>query len=57
MFNTQKSVKVTFLLPPKVVQDIKDYLKLLNSNKDTKYVSQSEFVREAVQQLLTKESI
>ena len=50
----QKYVKVTITMDPTVLADMKEYLKKVNVDKDRMHVSQSDFVTEAVKQLLNK---
>lgn len=50
----QKYVKVTVTMDPTVLADMKVYLKKVNVDKGIMYVSQSDFVTEAVKQLLNK---
>jgi hypothetical protein len=52
---TLRYKKVTVTMHPEVLENMKIYLKQLNLSTDIKYVSQSEFVTEAVKQLLQKE--
>lgn len=51
----QKYVKVTITMDPTVLAEMKEHLKQLNENKSIKHISQSDFVTEAVKQLLVKE--
>ena len=51
----QKYVKVTVTMDPIVLSNMKEYLKKVNVDKDRMHVSQSDFVTEAVKQLLNKE--
>ena len=55
MIKKQKPVRVHVTMDPKLVQRMKDYLQQLNDDKSLKYVSASEFISEAVKQLLNKE--
>jgi len=55
MIKKQKPVRIHATIEPKLVQQMKDYLKQVNEDKSLKYVSQSEFIGEAVKQLLDKE--
>ena len=57
MIKKQKPVRVHATMDPKLVQQMKDYLQQVNDDKSLKYVSQSEFISEAVKQLLNKELI
>lgn len=54
MYN-QKYVKVTITMPPEVLEEMKAHLKQVNANKALMHVSQSDFMTEAVKQLLVKE--
>lgn len=51
----KKYVKVTVTIDPIVLDEMKVYLKQVNSDKSISHVSQSDFVTEAVKQLLNKE--
>ena len=42
-------------IKPNLLQQMKNYLKQVNDDKSLKYVSQSEFVNEAIKQLLENE--
>lgn len=55
MYKKQKPIRVHATMDPKLVQHMKDYLQQVNEDKSLKYVSQSEFISEAVKQLLNKE--
>lgn len=55
MIKKQKPVRVHATMDPKLIQRMKDYLQQVNNDKSLKYVSQSEFISEAVKQLLAKE--
>lgn len=55
MIKKQKPIRVHATMDPKLIQRMKDYLKQVNDDKSLKYVSQSEFLSEAVKQLLSKE--
>lgn len=50
----KKYVKVTITMDPTVLDNMKEKLKELNSDKSLSYISQSDFVTEAVKQLLNK---
>ena len=52
----QKYVKVTLTMDPTVLGEMKEYLKQLNEDKSIKYISQSDFVTEAVKRLLQEEN-
>ena len=49
-----KYVKVTITMDPEVLSSMKDHLCKLNESKTLKYVSQSDFITEAVKLLLIK---
>ncbi len=51
----KKYVKVTITMDPTVLDKMKERLKELNSDKSISHVSQSDFVTEAVKQLLNKD--
>lgn len=51
----KKYVKVTITMDPIVLNEMKEKLKKINSDKSISYVSQSDFVTEAVKQLVDKE--
>lgn len=51
----KKYVKVTITMDPTVLDNMKEKLKELNSDKTLSHISQSDFVTEAVKQLLSKE--
>lgn len=55
MIKKQKPIRVHATMEPKLVQQMKDYLQEVNDDKSLKYVSTSEFISEAVRQLLDKE--
>ena len=55
MIKKQKPVRVHATMDPKLVQRMKEYLQEINDDKSLKYVSTSEFISEAVRQLLDKE--
>ena len=48
----RKYVKVTITMDPAVLADMKKYLKQINEDKTIMYISQSDFVTEAVKYLL-----
>lgn len=50
----KKYVKVTITMEPELLKELKSKLKILNKNKDFKYISQSSFIANAVKQLLNK---
>lgn len=56
MIKKQKPIRVHATMDPKLVQQMKNYLQKVNDDKSLKYVSISEFISEAVRQLLKKES-
>ena len=51
----KKYVEITVTIDPVVLDEMKVYLKQVNSDKSISHVSQSDFVTEAVKQLLNKE--
>lgn len=55
MIKKQKPIRVHATMEPKLVQQMKNYLQQVNDDKSLKYVSTSEFISEAVRQLLDKE--
>jgi len=55
MIKKQKPIRVHATMDPKLIQQMKDYLQQVNDDKTLKYVSQSEFISEAVNQLLNME--
>lgn len=48
----KKYVKVTITMDPNVLVKMKEHLNQVNKNKDMMHLSQSDFVTEAVKQLL-----
>mgnify|MGYP003405084139 CR=1 FL=1 len=55
MIKKQKPIRVHATIDPELIQQMKNYLQRVNDNKSLKYVSISEFISEAVRQLLEKE--
>ena len=55
MYKQNKPIRVGMTIKANVLQRMKDYLQQVNDDKTLKYVSQSEFVNEAITQLLDKE--
>lgn len=55
MIKRQKPIRVHATMDSKLVQQMKVYLQEVNEDKSLKYVSTSEFISEAVRQLLNKE--
>lgn len=55
MIKKQKPIRVHATMEPKLVEQMKNYLQEVNDDKSLKYVSISEFISEAVRQLLAKE--
>ena len=55
MQKQQKPIRIGITIKPDLLQEMKNYLKQVNDDKTMKYVSQSEFVNEAIKQLLIKE--
>ena len=51
----KKYIKVTVTMDPVVLKDMKEYLKNINSDPTIRHISQSDFVTEAVKQLLSKD--
>jgi hypothetical protein len=51
----QKYVKVTVTMDPTVLAEMKEHLKQVNDSKTMMHVSQSDFITEAVKQLLNKD--
>ncbi len=55
MYKQNKPVRASITIKAQVWQRMRDYLQQVNDDKTMKYVSQSEFISEAVKQLLNKE--
>lgn len=55
MYKKQKPIRVHATMDPELLKQMKDCLSKVNEDKTLKYVSQSEFISEAVKQLLSKE--
>ena len=55
MYKQNKPVRVGMTIKTDLLEQMKSYLKQVNDDKSLKYVSQSEFVNEAIKQLLVKE--
>lgn len=55
MYKQQKPIRIGITIKPDLLQEMKDYLKQVNDDKTMKYVSQSEFVNEAIENLLYQE--
>ena len=55
MYKQQKPIRIGITIKPELLQEMKNYLKQVNDDKTMKYVSQSEFISEAIAQLLDKE--
>lgn len=55
MYKQNKPIRVGMTIKANILQRMKNYLKQVNDDKTMKYVSQSEFVNEAITQLLNKE--
>ena len=51
----KKYIKVTVTMDPVVLKNIKECLKNINSDPAISHISQSDFVTEAVKQLINKE--
>lgn len=57
MYKKQKPVRLGVTINPELLKQMKECLSKVNEDKTLKYVSQSEFISEAVKQLLAKESV
>lgn len=55
MIKQQKPIRIHATMDEKLVKQMKNYLQEINEDKSLKYVSTSEFIGEAVRQLLKKE--
>ena len=55
MYKQNKPIRVGMTIKADLLQQMKEYLQKINDDKSLKYVSQSEFVNEAIKQLLEKE--
>ena len=55
MYKQNKPIRIGMTIKSDLIEQIKSYLKQVNEDKSLKYVSQSEFVNEAIKQLLAKE--
>jgi len=55
MYKQNKPIRVGMTVKANLLKRMKDYLQQINKDKSLKYVSQSEFVNEAIEQLLNKE--
>ena len=55
MYKQNKPIRVGMTIKADLLQKMKDYLQQVNADKTLKYVSQSEFVNEAITQLLERE--
>lgn len=55
MYKQSKPIRVGITIKADLLEQMKNYLKQVNEDKSLKYVSQSEFVNEAIKQLLEKE--
>ena len=55
MYKQSKPIRVGMTIKADLLEQMKSYLKQVNDDKSLKYVSQSEFVNEAIKQLLAKE--
>lgn len=55
MYKQNKPIRVGMTIKANILQRMKNYLQQVNDDKTMKYVSQSEFVNEAITQLLNKE--
>ena len=50
----KKYVKVTITMDPEVLNNMKEKLKEVNSDKSISHISQSDFITEAVKELLSR---
>lgn len=55
MYKQEKPIRASITIKANVWQRMRDYLQQLNDKRSLKYVSQSEFISEAIDQLLDKE--
>ena len=55
MYKQNKPIRASITIKAQVWQRMRDYLQQVNDDKTMKYVSQSEFISEAIKQLLNKE--
>jgi len=55
MYKQNKPVRASITIKAQVWQNMRSYLQQVNDDKTMKYVSQSEFISEAIEQLLSKE--
>ena len=55
MYKQNKPIRVGMTIKADLLKKMKAYLQKVNDDKSLKYVSQSEFVNEAIKQLLDKE--
>lgn len=55
MYKQNKPIRASITIKAQVWQRMRDYLQQVNDDKTMKYVSQSEFISEAIEQLLSKE--
>ena len=55
MYKQNKPIRVGMTIKADLLHQMKDYLQKVNDDKSLKYVSQSEFINEAIKQLLKKE--
>ena len=55
MYKQNKPVRASITIKAQVWQNMRSYLQQVNEDKTMKYVSQSEFISEAIEQLLSKE--
>ena len=56
MTYAKKRVPVNFTIEPELKEKLKMYLNTLNDSKELKYVSQSDFINKAVENLLSSET-
>ena len=55
MYKQNKPIRVGMTIRADLLHQMKSYLQKVNDDKSLKYVSQSEFVNDAIRQLLEKE--
>ena len=55
MYKQNKPIRASITIKARVWQRMRDYLQQVNDDKTMKYVSQSEFISEAIEQLLNTE--
>lgn len=55
MYKQNKPIRASITIKAQIWQNMRSYLQQVNDDKTMKYVSQSEFISEAIEQLLSKE--